>query len=124
MREQVTIEDRNKQQAEGTAEIHRFGPSQRLMKALAVGVGGTIVGLCTIVIPGVHFVAPWLLPLLSIGIAFYLYGRKGTCDSVKTTCPACSASIEAEGGPWEEPMWVRCPECEAPLQVIPQTPLT
>lgn len=124
MREPVTIEDRDKQTAEGTADIARYGSSKRLVTALGVAIGGTVLGLCTIVIPGVHFVAPWLLPLLSIGIAFYLYGRKGVCAGVQVDCPACKASIEAEGGPWEEPMWVRCPECQAPLKVIPATPLT
>lgn len=123
MQENVTVEDREKSRSEGTAEVTRFSGSQRLMKAVGVGVGGTILGLCTIIIPGLHFVTTWLLPLLSIGIAIYLYGRKGAVAAVKTTCPACGDPIEAEGGAWEEPMWVRCPKCQAPLQVILANPM-
>lgn len=123
MREPVTVEDRHHEQAEGTAEVVRFNTAQRLTRAVPVAVIGTIVGLGTIVIPGLHLVSTWAIPLLSIGIAAYLYQRRGTVDRVQGSCPSCSAALDADGGAWEDPMWVRCKSCEAPLQVVLKTPM-
>lgn len=116
--EVVRLEARDGGVAEGSAEVTRYSSGQRLGKALLVGIGGTIVGICTIVIPGLHFVTTWLVPLLSIGTAIYLYGRKGAVSAVKCTCPGCSEAMEAEGGAWEDPMWVRCNHCNTPLRVV------
>jgi hypothetical protein len=119
----VSLEARDGSVVEGTADVVRYTDGQRLARALPIGVGGTILGLCTIVIPGLHFVSTWLIPLLSIGTAVYFYNRKGLLGDTHATCPSCGAEMVAEGGPWEDPMYVRCNHCSTPLEVKLAKPL-
>jgi hypothetical protein len=123
VKEEVTLAARDGATTAGTAVVERFASGQRMTKAVAIGVGGTILGLCTIVIPGVHFISTWAIPLLSIGIAFYFYNKLGSIGAVAGECPACGAPVAAEGGPWEDPMWVRCSACNAPVEVRLSTPM-
>ncbi len=121
--EPVSLKARDGTVVEGTAEVTRYTDGQRLSRALPVGIGGTILGLCTIVIPGLHFVSTWLVPLLSIGTAMYLYNRKGLLGVTRATCPSCGEQMQAEGGPWEDPMYVRCNHCNTPMEVTLARPL-
>jgi hypothetical protein len=123
MKEDITLKSRGGATTDASAEVQRFSSAQRLSKALPVAVGGTVLGLCTIVIPGVHLISVWLIPLLSLGIAWYFYSRIGAVDSVTGPCPDCEAEMTAEGGPWEEPMWLRCSACNKPLEVRLSTPM-
>lgn len=124
MGETLTLAGRDGSRFEGEAEVTRYTGGQRLSKALPVGVGGTILGLCTIVIPGLHFVSTWLIPLLSIGTAYYLYNRRGALGEVRATCSKCGGQMMAEGGAWEDPMYVRCNHCQTPFEVTLATPIS
>lgn len=123
MREEVTLATRDGKTGVGVTDVQRFSAGQRMSKAVPIAVGGTILGLCTIVIPGVHFISTWLIPLLSIGTAFYFYSKLGAIGAVTGTCPSCDKDLAAEGGAWEEPMWVRCSACNTPVEVKLQTPM-
>ncbi|MCB9693953.1 MAG: hypothetical protein H6736_19265 [Alphaproteobacteria bacterium] len=123
MKEEVTLEARKGGSGPATADIDRFSGGQRLMKALPIALGGLLLGAGSIVIPGVHLISTWAIPLLGFGIAWYYYSRVGAVGSVEGSCPACGEGMVAEGGPWEDPMWVRCPKCNEPLQVKLSTPM-
>lgn len=121
--EGATLTPRRGEPVPARVQVERLSDGQRLSRALPVGIGGTVLGLATIPVPGLHFVAPWLVPLLSIGAARYLYNRRATVGAVTGTCPACQGDVAANGGAWEEPMWVRCSACNAPLELKLERPI-
>jgi len=121
--EVVSLKGRDGAKGEGQAEVVRYSSAQRLSKALAIGVGGTLLGVSTIVIPGVHLISTWAIPLLSIGIAWYFYGRRGLLGAVSATCPSCGEQLNGEGGAWEDPMYVRCSACSRPFEVTVSPPV-
>ena len=124
MRENVSLSGRGGGAARGTAAVLRYTDADRLRRAVPIGVGGTLLGLCTIVIPGVHLISTWLIPLISLYVASYFYNRQGAIDDVQFTCPECDAASQSEGGAWEDPMWVRCSACSKPIRVTLDTPMT
>lgn len=123
MKEDVTLKSRDGNTSPGTAEVARYSSGQRLGKALPIAIGGTLLGAATIVIPGVHLISTWAIPLLAIGIAWYFFSKLGAVDGVQGACPACGEAMNAEGGPWEDPMWVRCNHCNQPIEVKLATPM-
>ncbi len=123
MNEEVILRARSGEHGPARAAVRRFNGGQRIGKAVPFAAGGVLLGAGSVVIPGVHLISTWALPLLGFGLAWYMYSRVGAVDAVEGDCPACGEAMRAEGGPWEEPMWVRCGRCNVPLQVELQRPM-
>ncbi|MCB9684277.1 MAG: hypothetical protein H6735_04450 [Alphaproteobacteria bacterium] len=105
-----------------TAEVVRTSRGTRYARAVAICVGGILIGAGTIIIPLVHFVAPWGIPLLSFALAAYVLTLRGRVLAVEGPCPACgeTASFGDQGTLSNDPIWVLCPHCKEPLQMTPQ----
>jgi hypothetical protein len=97
------------------AEVVRISSTARFSKALSLGLGGTLLGFATILIPVAHFVTTWAIPLVSLVIAWHVYRMGPTIARIVGTCPACDATIDTAGGVDAPDLWVRCPGCEEPL---------
>ncbi|MCB9675951.1 MAG: hypothetical protein H6737_12585 [Alphaproteobacteria bacterium] len=121
--ESVSLKAREGGTGQGEADVVRFSNGQRLSKAVPIAIGGFVLGAASIVIPGVHLISTWAIPLLSLGIAWYFFGKRGSVRRVTGTCPACGEAMDAEGGDWEDPMYVRCDKCEKPIQVLLASPM-
>ena len=110
--------------AEVRVEVRRYSTGRRALTAAAIAGGFTVIGAATIVVPGVHFVAPWLLPILGIGIGIYLFRREMVIGTVEGDCPNCATPMTlTEGGAvGNDPLWLRCPSCTTPLEFVPGPP--
>jgi hypothetical protein len=115
--ETVKLHTRDKRVVEATADIRRLNGGVQAAKAMAFGFGGIFLGIGSILIPIAHFVLPWLLPIGGIIIGAWHASQKAIVNWVKGTCPMCGAAFQAEGGALEDPMWVRCTACAAPLRL-------
>lgn len=115
--ESVHVTTRDDRASQGRAEVIRHGQGRRVGVALAVALGGAVLGAASIVIPVVHFVSTWFIPLLALGIAFHLYRQAIVVRRVDAICPACGEQVVIDGAPWEDPLWLRCSACRAPLRV-------
>lgn len=106
-----------------TAAVERTSDVVRYGRAAVICVIGVVLGACTLVIPMVHFFAPWGLPLLSAGLAAYTLSLRGNIHSVEGPCPACSRTVVlgAQGALSSEPIWILCPHCKEPLALAPPT---
>lgn len=106
-----------------TAEVLRISHTTRFARAAAICVTGILIGAGTIIIPLVHFVGPWAIPLLSFALAAYVLTLRGRVLSVEGPCPACgkTASFGDQGTLSNDPIWVLCPHCKEPLQVAPKS---
>ncbi|TNE85143.1 MAG: hypothetical protein EP330_27470 [Deltaproteobacteria bacterium] len=117
--ESIILRTRDKREVEGTAEVHRTNPASRTAYMVGFPVAGLILGIPTIFIPGVHFVAPWALPLAGLVVGGYMAGRTGVVSDVKGTCPECGEAFTAEGGSLgNDTLYVRCTGCKTPLEVV------
>ena len=123
MKESVQLAARGGGETVGNTEVTRFSSGRRMGQAAGIAVGGILLGAATIVIPGVHLISTWAIPLLSFGIAAYLFSRRGVIGAVTGECPSCHQQMNSPGGAWEDPMWVRCNQCEAPVEVKLSTPM-
>ena len=92
------------------------------MRALRAGglfVGGVLLGAAFIPVPGIHLIAPWLIPLLALFIALYVNRIVAMVGTVEGTCPSCDAAMSIDGGPVsDEALWLRCPSCRTPLEFL------
>lgn len=105
------------------ALIKRPTASQRGVLAAAYAVGGLLLGGACIVIPIIHLVTTWALPLIGIVLAVRTMRRETIVTRVEGMCPACSKPIEAYDRGGDDPAWQLCPHCDARLQIIaPVTP--
>lgn len=108
----------------GAAETLRYGRGRRWARSAGIVGFGVLVGLLLTPVPGLHLVAPWLIPLVCGGVALYLLGVKFRLDAVRGSCPACGEPVTAEhlGLVRNEEIWIRCEHCGGPLviEVEPQ----
>lgn len=113
--ETIQLCTRQKGSIDAQAEVIRRSPTMRLLLFLVVAVGGTLIGLATILIPVAHFVTTWFIPLVSIFVGIYLFKMGPSIKRIVGTCPACGAPIDAEGGTAAPDLWIRCEQCAEAL---------
>ena len=101
--------------AEGT--LVRQSDGARVGRAIALALGGFAGAMVCVVIPGVHLITTWLLPLLGLVAARQALRTRARIEGLRGQCPACNAAIELEGGRVTEPMFEPCPACHRNLRV-------
>lgn len=118
--ETLTLRTRRGATATATGDVDRTSAPRRWGRAIGVVVVGTIVGLATIVVPTVHLVSVWGVPLLSVVVAGYTLTLQGRLRSVEGPCPACGQGIALgpQGELTNEAIWTLCPSCNEPLTII------
>lgn len=103
---------------QGRLEIERFSARERRTRALVALLGAWAIGALTILIPIVHFVAPFVLLAAGVWLAIRRWKEQARMRELTGTCPKCGQSFtqEMEGTP-DLPFWTECPHCEASLSV-------
>ena len=118
--ETATLKLRDGRTIEVRADIRRYGAGSRAAKAGIIVVIAFVLGASSIMVPGVHFIAPWLVPILGLVIAGYIYNRVLIVDGVRGTCPDCDMAMDIkEGGSvGNDALYLRCPSCNIPLEFV------
>jgi hypothetical protein len=110
---------------EAQAEVVRYGTAARILRGGGTVFGFTAVGLMTIVVPGVHLVLPWLLPLIGLGLGAYIGRVTMKVGEVRGTCPDCAAEMvigKSGAVARDEALWLRCPACTLPMELMKDRP--
>ena len=102
--------------AAGTPTEYEAGP--RMAKAIGFAVGGLVLGGVFIVVPLVHLITTWFLPLLGFYLAWTAFNKDRTFTGIQGACPACKADITLDGGRITPSMWDQCPACRRPVQIL------
>ena len=103
-------------QAKATAEVDRYGPAARTMRAgLFIG-GGLLGGGACIIVPVLHLITTWALPLLGIVLGARAYKTEMKLYALTGPCPACNVPIQLAGGAAHE-LILSCPKCGEKLEV-------
>lgn len=85
--------------------------------ACVYAVGGLLGAFACILIPIVHLITTWALPIAGVYLARRTLKREVLVYDIEGRCPACGKPITLAGGATNEPVWQACPECQAPLRV-------
>lgn len=118
--ETLRLRTRDGREITGRAEVARVGASARLVRGGGLALGGLLLGGASIFVPGVHLISTWLIPLLAFGVAAYVVRIRARVGVVELTCPACGAEGRTEpvGALADEAVWIRCPSCAVPLELL------
>ena len=117
--ETVILAQRQGEPVQGTAEVTRYGAGARAARAWGLAIGGTVLGAASILVPGLHFVSTWLLPMLAIGLALYVVRIRARVGGITGVCPRCGEpmNVDSPGAVADEAVWVRCDQCMHPLEL-------
>ena len=107
----------------GTADLMLRSPARRKAMAAVWAVGGLALGIPSILIPFVHFCAPWFLPLLGFYLARRSLKSTFVVHSVEGTCPACGQPFRLTGREAHTGARQFCPHCRGAFEIrLPGTP--
>ena len=114
----VLVHEVSGARADGTLAVERFAPGERRTRAVVALLGTWAIGALTILIPIVHFVAPFVLLVAGIWLAVKRWNEEARMRELAGACPKCGESftIEMEGAP-ELPVWAECPHCGVSFSV-------
>lgn len=119
-REAVVIEDASGSKATGEAvDAAHYSDVARITIGTLFIVGGLLGGAMFIVVPIVHLITTWALPLGGVLLGLRAYKRRVVLYQVQGVCPTCHEPVEFNGGSIDDPSWQMCPKCKAVLKVRP-----
>lgn len=99
------------------ADVARYSDVLRITIGTLYIVGGFVgAGMC-IVVPVVHLISTWALPLFGILMGVRAFKRRVVIYQPAGVCPTCGQAIELVGGSVDDPSWQTCPRCKAVLNV-------
>ncbi len=114
----ITLRAQDGRTAPAAATIDRYPTAARVGKAVAFFVGGLAGGTACIIVPVLHLVTTWALPLAGIVMGLRTLKIEQRLSRINGTCPACSQRIELRGGPVKAAIWRVCPECDKDLEIV------
>ena len=120
-KEAIIFRSPDGEETRGEAEVLRWSPTMLGVQATMWAVGGLVLGTACILIPVVHLVTTWALPLLGIVMAVRTMKRTTHVVQPAGRCPNCDEPITLAGGGIDDAMWQVCPNCRAQLTVRPES---
>jgi hypothetical protein len=99
--------------ATGVFESYATGP--RVAKSLGILLAGIGAGAALVVVPILHLVTTWALPLAGILGCLRIWRTHARVHSISGACPGCQEALQLEGGRAAFPLRVDCPACHRPL---------
>lgn len=112
----------NNKESEGPADIQLLTARDALVRGLKTFAMVAVAALCTIIIPGVHFlsVPGGLIAAPIFGVLVFMKSRgaiKGM--SGEFNCPECRTLNRMEYQEGKPPYYGSCVSCKNPYQVFP-----
>ena len=118
-RETITLRAEDGTDTTASAEVFRYGSGARTLKSIAFIGGGVLGGAACIIIPVLHLITTWALPLVGILAGVRAYRTHAQVLQVAGPCPKCGESVALPGGSMgEHSLTQPCPECEAVLEMV------
>ena len=100
-----------------TAEIIRYGPAARIGKALLWAAAGFVGGAACILVPVVHLITTWALPLAGIVLCVKTLRTHERVVTASGKCPGCGEQVGFAGGSLDAAR--SCPGCGVGLKLFP-----
>ena len=117
---QLTLQTEGGDARPGSGTFTAIDDKARVGKAIGFLLGGFVGAAVCIVVPVLHLITTWALPLVGIVACVVTLGTKSTLTGISGSCPGCDADITLKGGKAVFPLRDACPACSRPLLVKPQ----
>jgi len=104
--------------APAAAVIDEYPSGVRLATAVAFFAGGFMGAAACIIVPILHLVTTWALPLAGILMGLRTLRIEHRLGSITGTCPLCEQRITLRGGPVKASNWRVCPSCRKDVEVV------
>ncbi len=117
---QLTIQTEGGDARPGSGTFTAIDDTARFGKAAAFLLGGLAGAAVFIVVPVLHLITTWALPLVGVVACAATLGTKSTLTDITGSCPGCGADISLKGGKAVFPFRDACPDCSRPLLLKPQ----
>ena len=115
--EAVIIENaRGETSAGEAADAAHYSDAARITIGTLYIVGGLVGGTVCILVPIVHLITTWAMPLLGIVLGVRALKRRTVFYQITGVCPSCNKPAEFNGGSIDDPKWQTCPMCGATLK--------
>jgi hypothetical protein len=112
----------NGKEVTGPAHIRRVTQRDAVLRGLKTFALTVLAALCTIIIPGVHFISVpgGLIAAPIVGVMVFLKSR-GTIHGMSGSfsCPQCGQNNVLEYQVGKPPYFGSCPACKNPYQAFP-----
>lgn len=103
---------------EARGVVTPISSASRTIRAVLYVVLGLLGGAACIIIPVLHLITTWGLPLIGVIAAVRISRARADVGEIVGACPACDETIALPGGRIGiEPMHAQCPKCRAALGV-------
>ena len=114
----ITLRGAGGETASADATIERYPDAARIGKAVGFFAGGFLLGGACILVPVLHLVTTWALPLAGIILGMRTLKIDRAFGPITGTCPLCEKQIELRGGPIKASNWRVCPECGKDIEIV------
>jgi hypothetical protein len=101
--------------AAATGVFETYDTAPRVAKALGVLLAGVGAGAALVVVPILHLVTTWALPLAGLLACLRIWRTHARVHSISGACPGCQEPLRLEGGRAAFPLREDCPACHRPL---------
>lgn len=119
-RESIAIYGPDERVSHGEGDVARTSAPMRTLLTVMWAAGGIIGGTACIIVPVLHLITTWGLPLLGIVMAVRTWRREIVIYQPQGICPNCDEKFELHGGATNETGWQVCPHCNAQLRLQPE----
>jgi hypothetical protein len=113
----LTIRSSNGKRGDGAADLHEIPDGERVGKTVGFVVAGCALGAALIVVPIVHLLTTWALPLAGAMLGRNAWMTRARLGAVEGHCPSCEAPLSLEGSGANFPMRETCGGCGCALEL-------
>lgn len=119
MTENCQLTSRGDTRSEGVVEVVRYDLRFRVLRSGGIVACGALLAGALLPVPGLHLMAPTVVPLMTVGLAGYMMSITTRLDEVRGPCPKCGTEVGARrlGHIGHEEIWIQCRSCGAPVVV-------
>ncbi len=114
--EPVVFKTADGESGPAVAEIAYYGSAARISRAILYIVAGFVGGAACIIVPVVHLLTTWGLPLVGILMGVRALRTHQRIVTVAGPCPGCGEPVDLPGGSMTDAG--SCTACKASLTII------
>ncbi len=114
----LTLRAQDGRTASAGAVIDDYPSGARNAKAVMYFAGGFMGAAACIIVPFLHLITTWALPLAGILMGLRTLRIEHRLGEIAGTCPLCEQRIELRGGPVKVSNWRVCPSCRKDVEVV------
>ncbi len=103
----------------GTVDVYELSDADKAARARKAAGICVAIGVCSLAIPLVHFVLPWLMLIIASVVYSKVKGQAAMLVGVHADCPACGEALSIPEQTLEWPVEWNCDACRKRTVIEP-----